>query len=125
MKPTFQINGHDYTQYLSWEGLKPTMNDLDKDGSGRNLIDGMMYRFRVTTKLQWEVSFDRLNETVMQQLIADMYAAENYVNVTLLEAKTNRYVERTYYCSAINQGVQRYAEGQTVYDGVTFNITER
>lgn len=125
MKPTFQINGHDYTEYLSWDGLKPVRNDLDKDGSGRNLLDGLMYRFRVATKVQWTISFNRLPEDVMQQLEADMYAADNYVDVTTLDAKTNRYVERTYYCSTINEGIQRYVGGQTVYDEVTFNITER
>lgn len=125
MKPTFQINGHDYTEYLSWEGLKSTRNDLDKDGSGRNLLDGLMYRFRVATKLQWIVSFNRLSEDIMKQLETDMYATDNYVKITTLDAKTNRYVERTYYCSAINEGIQRYVNGQTVYDEVTFNITER
>lgn len=125
MKPTFQINGHDYTEYLSWEGLKATRNDLDKDGSGRNLLDGLMYRFRVATKVQWTVSFNRLSEDVMKQLETDMYATDNYVKITMLDAKTNRYMERTYYCSAINEGIQRYVGGQTVYDEVTFNITER
>lgn len=125
MKPTFQINGHDYTEYLSWEGLKATRNDLDKDGSGRNLLDGLMYRFRVATKVQWTVSFNRLSEDVMKQLETDMYVTDNYVKITTLDAKTNRYVERTYYCSAINEGIQRYVGGQTVYDEVTFNITER
>lgn len=125
MKPIFRINGHDYTEYLSWDGLKPTRNDLDKDGSGRNLLDGLMYRYRVATKVKWTVSFNRLPEKIMKQLDQDMYATDNYVNITTLDPKTNRHVERTYYCSTINEGIQRYVGGQTVYDEVTFDITER
>ena len=125
MKPIFQLNGHDYTKYLAEEGLKPTKNDLDSDGSGRNLLDGLMYRSRIATKAKWTVSFNRLDEAVMQQLESDLYATDNYISVTMLDAKQNRYVTRSYYCSTVDEGVQRYIGGRTVYDGVTFNITER
>lgn len=123
MKPVFIINGHDYTKYLAEEGLKPSKNDLDADGSGRNLLDGLMYRSRIARKAKWTVSFLWLDEDVMTQLEADMDA--DYVNITMLDAKVNRYVERSYYSSTINEGIQRYIGGRTVYDGVTFNITER
>lgn len=128
MKPIFKTNGHDYTRYLAEEGLKPSKNDLDSDGSGRNILDGLMYRSRVATKAKWTVSFNRLDEATMKQLESDLYAGTvegDYIKITLLDAKLNRHVERTYYCSTINEGVQRYIGGQTVYDGVTFNITER
>lgn len=123
MKPVFIINNHDYTPYLAAEGLKPTSNDIDADGSGRNLLNGLMYRKRIATKEKWTVSFLRLGEAIMAQLRQDM--ATEYVRVKLLDSKLNRVIERTYYCSTINAGVQRYIGGQTVYDGVTFNITER
>ena len=43
-----------------------------------------------------------------------------------LKAKLDEYgVASPYYTSTINEGVQRYIGGETVYDGVTFNITER
>lgn len=125
MKPIFILNGHDYTKYLSDEGLKPSRNDLDSDGSGRNLLDGLMYRSRIATKQKWVVAFNRLDEAVMQQLVQDMYSSGNYISVTLLDSRQNRHIARTYYCSTINEGVQRYIGGRTVYDGVTFNITER
>lgn len=125
MKPIFILNGHDYTEYLTDEGLKPSRNDLDSDGSGRNLLDGLMYRSRIATKQKWTVSFIRLDEYIMKQLMSDMYATANYVTITLLDSRQNRHIARTYYCSTINEGVQRYIGGRTVYDGVTFNITER
>ena len=123
MKPKFQIGSHDYTEYIAEEGLKPSTNDLDADGSGRNLLDGLMYRSRVATKKKWTVSFLRLSSAIMAQLMSDMNA--DYVNITILNAATNSYTTDTYYCSTINQGVQRFIGGDTVYDGVTFSITER
>ena len=42
MKPVFKIGNHDYTAFLADDGLQPVRNDLDADGSGRNLLDGLM-----------------------------------------------------------------------------------
>lgn len=123
MKPIFEVNGHNYTQWLSDEGLKPSRNDLDADGSGRNLLDGLMYRSRISSKKKWTVTFNRMDEIIAAQLLSDMYP--QYVRITTLDAMENRYVEREYYCSTVNEGTQRYRGGRTVYDGITFNITER
>lgn len=123
MKPIFKTNGHDYTQWLSDEGLKPSRNDLDADGSGRNLLDGLMYRSRISSKKKWTVTFNRMDEIIAAQLLTDMYP--QYVRITTLDAMENRYIEREYYCSTVNEGTQRYRGGRTVYDGITFNITER
>ena len=121
MVPAFIINNHDYAEYIS--ELKPSTNDLDADGSGRNLLNGLMYRKRIATKDKWTVTFLRLNESLMSRLMSDMDS--QYVKITMLDAKTNTRKQKTYYCSTINQGVQHYAGGETVYDGVTFNVTER
>lgn len=123
MKPIFKTNGHDYTQWLSDEGLKPSRNDLDADGSGRNLLDGLMYRSRISSKKKWTVTFNRMDEIIAAQLLSDMYP--QYVRIITLDAMENRYIEREYYCSTVNEGTQRYRGGRTVYDGITFNITER
>lgn len=123
MKPIFKVNGHDYTKYIAEDGLKPSRNDLDGDGSGRNLLDGLMVRSRVASKKKWTVTFNRLGESLASQLLTDMWP--EYVKITMLDAKENRHIQREYYCSTINEGVQRYVNGATVYDGITFNITER
>ena len=123
MQPVFLINGHDYTRYLAEDGLKPVRNDLDTDGSGRNLLDGLMYRRRIARKQKWTVSFNRLSGGILAVLEQDI--EPEYIKVTMLDAKENRHIERSYYTSTINEGVQRYIGGETVYDGVTFNLTER
>lgn len=122
-KPIFKIGEHDYTKYIADGGLQPSRNDLDAEDSGRDLLNGLMYRSRIATKLKWTVSFLRLDAETMAQLETDMDA--DYVSITMLEAKSNRHVTRTYYSSTINEGVQRYIGGKTVYDGVTFNLIER
>lgn len=121
MKPVFKIGDNDYTKYV--EELKPSSNDLDADGAGRNILDGLMYRSRIATKLKWTVTFLRLPADVLSALLQDM--DKDFVRVTMLEPKSQRHVSRDYYCSTINHGVQRHLSGETVYDGVTFNITER
>lgn len=125
MQPVFIINGHDYAEYIS--ELKPSINDLDADGSGRNILDGLMRRSIIGTKDKWTVTFLRLNETQMAQLMSDLKARRKtpFVEITLLDAISNTNTSRSYYYSSVNQGVQRYIGGETVYDGVTFNITER
>lgn len=123
MKPMLKINGHDYTEYLAVDGLKPSANDLDKEGAGRNLLNGKMYRKRLGVWDKWTVSFNRISAEVLVQLRADMNRA--FVDVTLLDPATNNYSTKSYYSATINEGIQRYVEGETKYDGVTFDITER
>lgn len=125
MKPVFKINGHDYAVYLAGDGLSPVRNDLDADGSGRNLLDGLMYRARISQKDKWTVKFSRLPELVMKSLAADVDG--EYTSVTLLDPKTNRVMTKTYYISTLTYGAQRYNKNndETYYEGCTFNMTER
>ena len=121
MKPIFKIGVHDYTDYV--ETLKPTANDIDKDGAGRNLLNGLMYRKKIGTKGKWSVTFLRLSESMMRQLRSDMN--NQYVTITVLDSMSNTHETKTGYCSTINEGIQLYVNGQTVYDGASFEITER
>ena len=126
MVPCFIVNGHNYAKHV--QELKPSINDLDADGSGRNILDGKMHRSIIDTKDKWTVTFLRLDEPLMAQLMSDLKARQKAyptVNITMLDAIQNAQVTRTYYYSTVNQGVQRYISGKTVYDGVTFNITEQ
>ena len=114
---------HDYTAYV--EALSPVRNDLDADGSGRNLLDGKMYRTRIAQKQKWNVKFLPLPELIMKQLAEDM--DPEYVNITLLDPKTNTVITKTYYTATLNYGAQRYDRGRdiTVYEGCSFDITEQ
>lgn len=122
--PCFIVNsGTDFGDYI--KEIKPTFNDLDKDGSGRNLLDGKMYRTRIATKRAWAVTIDRMSEATMSAFLTAMYANDDYVNITTLDPKENRRLNKEYYFSTVDCGVQRAISGQTYYDGGSVTVTER
>lgn len=121
MQPVVIINGHNYTRRVA--EIKPVINDVDADGSGRDTTDALMWRSRQARKWKWSLTFLRLSAEEVVQLHADMDA--DYLHITMLDPETNTQKEKEYYNSTINYGIQRYVGDKTVYDGVAFNITER
>lgn len=125
--PCLVINGHDYSAYI--KEIKPSLEDVDADGTGRDILTGRMYRSRIGSFNKWTISMLRLTPTLLRQLETDMSA--EFFSATLLESETDSHVSRVYYRGAsFNKGVQRYIrsgtrEGYTVYDGVTFSLIER
>ena len=122
-KPTLTINGHDYAQYVA--ELTPSLNDLDADGSGRDVQTGLMYRTRIGTKQKWDVKMLRLSETLHKQLLADISPV--FYTATILDPTTGATATKTVYTSTIPMGAQRYDKETSApyYDGMTFSMTER
>lgn len=122
-RPVLSINGHDYAAYV--EELTPSRNDLDADGSGRDVQTGLMYRTRIATKQKWEVRLLRLPEAVHRQLLGDIAGA--YYEATVLDPTTGQAGTRTFYTAQAPFGAQRYDRetGAAVYDGMTFSMIER
>lgn len=125
MKPIMKINNHDYTAFLAEDGLKPVRNDLDADGSGRNLLDGLMYRSRLTSKQKWTVKFNRVPELIVKSISDDL--DNDFVQIMFLNPATNSHVTKPFYTSTLDYGNQKYdrSDNLTYYDGCTFNMTER
>lgn len=123
MKPLFKIGNHDYTEFV--DTLKPVRNDIDADGSGRNLLNGEMFRTRIAQKDKWSVTFLKLPELIMKSIAEDI--DPEFAKITMLDPKTNRVLEKTYYTSTLTFGSQRYDKSQnlTYYEGCTFDMTER
>ena len=122
-RPVLIINGHDYARYV--EELNPSRNDLDADGSGRDVQTGLMYRTRIAVKQKWDVKLLRLTEAVHRQLLADISGA--YYQATVLDPVTGQQSTKTFYTSSVPFGAQRYDRnsGAPVYDGMSFSMTER
>lgn len=122
-KPTLTINGHDYAQYVA--ELTPSLNDLDADGSGRDVQTGLMYRTRIGTKQKWDVKMLRLSETLHKQLLTDISPV--FYTATILDPTTGATATKTVYTSTIPMGAQRYDKETSApyYDGMTFSMTER
>lgn len=122
-EPVLIINGHDYARYV--ESLELSRNDLDADGSGRDVQTGLMYRTRIATKLKAEVKLLRLDQAVHRRLLTDI--AEAFYSATVLDPATGERTTRTFYTSSVPYGAQRYDRrtGAPYYDGMAFSMAER
>ena len=123
MSPVLIINGHDYA--LLVEELNITNNDLDAEGSGRDVQTGLMHRTRIATKMKAEVRLLRLQQPQLQQLMADI--AGTFYSATVVDPTTGTQVTKSFYTSERPFGAQRYNRetGAPYYDGVTFSMIER
>ena len=122
-KPVLIINNHDYAALV--EELNLSRNDLDAEGSGRDVQTGLMYRTRITSKMKVTVKFFQLQQATMQQLLSDI--AQPFYSATVVDPATGAQVTKTFYTSTVPYGAQRYNKetGAPYYDGVTFDMTER
>ncbi|MBQ1792134.1 MAG: hypothetical protein II008_18305 [Oscillospiraceae bacterium] len=122
-KPVLIINGHDYAAYV--QDLNISRNDLDADGSGRDVQTGLMYRTRIATKLKADVKLFDIPESVHKALLADISPV--FYSATVLDPNTGAQVTKTFYTSTVPFGAQRYDKrsGAPRYSGMTFNMTER
>lgn len=122
-RPTLTINGHDYAQYV--EKLSISRNDLDADGSGRDVQTGEMFRTRIASKMKIEVSMLRLPQSVHRQLLADISPV--FYSATVIDPETGSATTRSFYSSTVPFGAQRYNRemGAPEYIGMTFSMTER
>jgi len=127
MIPVFIVgegnNAVDIAKYIG--DLKPVRNDLDKDGSGRDITDGYFYRERIAQKKKWSVSFIPLSETEMYQ-IANLLDPQ-YLTITFIDPKTNAQSTSQYYASSMDYGSQlgSKADNAITYVGASINVTER
>ena len=124
-KPVLIINGHDYAAYIDADGLTPSRNDLDADGSGRDVQTGLMYRTRIATTQKWDVKMLRLDEATHKQLLSDISGV--FYDATILDPTTGATATKTFYTSTVPFGAQRYDKetGKPFYDGMSFSMTER
>lgn len=122
-KPVLIINGHDYAEYV--EELNISRNDLDAEGSGRDVQTGVMYRTRIGTKIKVEVKMLRLSEAILRQLLSDISGI--FFNATIINPNTGAQDTINVYTSTVPFGAQRYDKdsGEPYYDGMSFSLTER
>lgn len=122
-KPVLIINGHDYAAYV--EELNISRNDLDAEGSGRDVQTGLMYRTRIGTKMKVEVKLFAIQETVHKQLLSDISGV--FYTAKVVDPATGAQAEKSFYTSTVPFGAQRYNKetGKPYYSGMTFSMIER
>ena len=124
MVPKLYIGDTDYAEYV--EDLNALRNDLDKDGSGRNILDGKFFRTRIASKKKWKIKFIDLDEDQMA-IIATAFYPE-YLSIGFLDPQTKQYEIKEYYTSTFDYGSQRLTspnEKKVMYIGASVEITER
>lgn len=122
-KPVLIINGHDYAAYV--EELNISRNDLDAEGSGRDVQTGLMYRTRIGTKMKVEVKLFAIQEAVHKQLLSDISGV--FYTAKVVDPATGAQAEKSFYTSTVPFGAQRYNKetGKPYYSGMTFSMIER
>ena len=122
-KPVLIINGHDYAAYV--EELNISRNDLDAEGSGRDVQTGLMYRTRIGTKMKVEVKLFAIQETIHKQLLSDISGV--FYTAKVVDPTTGAQAEKSFYTSTVPFGAQRYNKetGKPYYSGMTFSMIER
>lgn len=117
---------HDYAALLGAEdGLQIERNDLDAEGAGRSLLDGLMYRSRITQKLKIVLKFLPLTDTQMKQVSQDL--KPEFITIKIVDPDTDQIATKTVYTSQIMYGCVRYNRGLAckTYEGCTVSLIER
>ena len=114
---------HDYTQYVG--EMQISRNDLDADGSGRDVKTGLFYRKRIAIKMKCDISMIPLDQSTLSALSSDI--KPQFYEATVLDPETGARVTKTFYTSSVPYGAQRYDKdtGNCYYSGVSFSMTEK
>ena len=119
---TFKINGVDFSDCVKEGGLKWQRNDLDAEGSGRNL-DGYMDRARVASKWRLDVSTIPLMTNRISQLLKAIYPEWVYVTATNPQAGGDITIQ--VYSNSVPSTCQRQYGDTQLWDEFTFPLIER
>ena len=74
------VNGLNITSLLAKEGLKYSINDVDKD-AGRTM-DGTMHRGRIATKVRLDVKLTPIPEATLQSILTKLHPTSFSVTYT-------------------------------------------
>ena len=120
----FEIDGHDITPYINFEGLKFSTFDLDGPETTRTM-DGSLRRSRVATKVRWDVPCRPLRTSEAQFL----FSLLSPVWVTL-RASDLVHGTRTATFYSNNNSISmkissKISETDELWEGLTFPLIER
>ena len=96
---TIYVNGEwvDITNYIAFNGITYTRNDVDGPNAGRAL-DGTMIRDRVATKAKWEISLLGAIDSVIAYTIMELVYPETFFVRTDFPTGS----KKQYYCYSNN-----------------------
>lgn len=133
----YRIDGsvHDPTTELDLTAWVTDLNveheDLDADGSGRDVKTGAMIRTRIAQKHTITVKLRRLNSDIAAQIHDRLsrYKSDSnpFIYVVYHNPCSNSDEGHMFYCATYNWGSQRYNQvtDMTFYDGASFKLIQK
>ena len=121
MKPVFLIDGVDYTNFVLANKFGWTRNDLEADSAGRTL-DLVMHRKRLGSKRVLKITCKTLSYEGLHSLVLAL--KPEYIRVTYLDPEFG-IVTKTFYGTSVSSTTMGYLNGDTQYDGTSFELVER
>ncbi len=117
----YKINNVDFSDVLEEGGLVWERNDLDAEGTGRDL-NGDMLRDRTTTKVTLKVSTIPLTTERISQLLQAIYPQT--AQITYLDPQAGTALVKTMYVAKCPATCQRQYGDTQLWDGVSFSHIE-
>ena len=121
MKPVFLIDGVDFLSFVLANKFGWTRNDLEADSAGRSL-DLVMHRKRLGSKRVLKITCKTLSYDQLHSLVLAL--KPEYINVTYLDPEFG-VVTKTFYGTSVSSTTMGYFNGNTQYDGTSFELVER
>ena len=117
----FKINNVDFSDCIEEGGLKWQRNDLDADGSGRDL-SGLMNRDRVATKIRLDVTTIPLKTARLSQLLQAIYPKS--VQVTYTDPQAGTTLTKKMYSNSNPATCERQYGDTQLWDSISFPLIE-
>lgn len=117
----YKINNVDFSDVLEEGGLQWERNDLDAEGTGRDL-DGNMLRDRTTSKVTLKVKTIPLTTERISQLLQAIYPQN--ATVTYTDPQVGGAVSKTMYVAKCPATCERQHGETQLWDGVSFSHIE-
>lgn len=116
------INGFDITDYIAFQGLKWSRNDVDGSNAGRNLA-GTMIRDRVATKIRWDISCRPLTSEEHTNLMNAILP--EFVSVSISDPLYGDHSSVMYSNNHSSSYCIKYKNGVEYWHDISFPLIER
>lgn len=117
----FKIDNVDFSDVLAEGGLVWTRNDLDADGTGRDL-NGDLIRKRVASKVTLKVQTLPLMTSRISALLTAIYP-ESF-SVTYTDPQAGTQATKTMYANNVPATCQRAYGNTILWDAINFSLVE-
>lgn len=119
MNEVLVINGNDYSKYIESKGVAWSRNDLDSAQTTRTK-EGTMRRQKITTKRKLQYTLLPMPLDTLAELDDDLNSQT--FNATYLDL--HGVMTRVFYCSSFSATLDVIRDGEPMWTGATFSMTE-